>query len=348
MTFPEKKLRVYGSLVAMAFFFVFFMMEMLFSPTKADHLFLKIFIATVPFTIAFWEPTRWLILKLRSRFPDIRYSGKRFKYAMLVLIPYGLLLAYLKVYIEIEYKVWGYAMNYVSYYTWTAGIVLLFILVQAFVYEGVYFFQQWVKSLSEAEDLKRLNLEMQFDSLKVQIQPHFLFNSLNTLVALIEFDTNRAKKFTLELAHMYRYFLEANSSNLVNLSDELDFAQTYFFLLKTRYEDGLYLDVHTIADLDRYSIPPLSLQVLLENAIKHNRISTAEPLYINISIDANQHVITVKNNIQIKEGAIKTGHGLSHLKRKFELIGFPLVIINNAEENGYFEVTLPLIDIKTV
>ncbi|RYY33170.1 MAG: hypothetical protein EOP46_17165 [Sphingobacteriaceae bacterium] len=344
MTFPEKKLRLYGLLVAMAFFFVFFMMEMLFAPSQTDHLRFKIFIATILFTLAFWEPTRWLILKLRKLYPDIRYSGKRFKYAMLVLIPYGCLLAYVKVYIEIEYLVWGFALNFVSYYSWTAGIVLLFILVQTFIYEGIYFFQQWVKSFSEAEDLKRVNLEMQFDSLKVQIQPHFLFNSLNTLVALIEFDHSRAKKFTLELAHMYRYFLEANSSNVVNLSDELDFAQTYFFLLKTRYEDGLYLDVHTEVELDRFSIPPLSLQVLLENAIKHNRISTAEPLYISIVIDDAKQVISVKNNIQIKEGAVKTGHGLLHLQKKFELMGFPLVVIDDGGEGQFFEVTLPLID----
>ncbi len=348
MNFPEKKLRVYGYLTVTVFFFLFFMLEMFFSSWKIPLLLPKVILITIPLTLAFWEPTRWVILRMRKKYKSIGATWKRFRLSLQILIPYGILLGMLRVFLENYFNVWGHTVAFAWYATWTTGTILLFIFVQLFVYEGVYFFQQWAKSLTEAEELKRLHLKTQFDSLKVQIQPHFLFNSLNTLIALIEFQPAKATKFTHELAYMYRYFLEANSRHLVSLEDELNFARTYFFLLKTRYDEGLHLKIYGAEALENYMIPPLSLQLLLENAIKHNVITMAHPLYIYIDILPDAKVVTVRNEIRLKSNANSTGHGLAHLKKKFYLMELPPVIIHDDKVNREFCVTIPIIELPVM
>src|SRR6218665_1733703 len=154
---------------------------------------------------------------------------------------HGLLL--LRLWVEDVTLIWGRRIDFTWYYMWTAGTAVLFMLLQVAIYEGIYFFKQWRTSILEAEELKRLNLETQFDALKVQIQPHFLFNSLNTLVALAEFNPPKPVLFTKELARMYRYFLDVSGKQFISLEDELEFTPTYLSLLKTRYDEGLYMEI---------------------------------------------------------------------------------------------------------
>src|SRR3954462_14515384 len=115
MNFPEKKLRLYGYLTVTAFFFVFFMLEMFFSAWKIDYLLPKVLLVTIPLTLAFWEPTRWIILRLRSRFQGIRYSWKRFSLSMLILIPYGCLLGVARVFLENHFSLWGHYVAFPWY-----------------------------------------------------------------------------------------------------------------------------------------------------------------------------------------------------------------------------------------
>lgn len=343
MNLSEKKLRIVGLLFITVFFFIFFMMEMFFSPWKIPNLFPKILAVTVPYTLAIWEPSRWFILMLRKKKKCKQVARQRIAMAAAVLLPYGLLIGFIRVYLENYTNVWGMQISFVWYFMWSAGTTILFICLQIAVYESFYFFKEWGRSLSETEELKRIHLDMQLDSLKVQIQPHFLFNSLNSLVALIEFNPSKAKKFTVELAHMYRYFLEANDRQMINLEDELAFAETYFLLLKTRYDEGLHLEIANAGKTMDYEVPPLSLQLLLENAIKHNIITKARPLYIHVEFDYMNKVVTVRNNLQRKIQLVKTGKGLNHLSKKFELMNLPEVFIEENNEAKEFSVTIPFI-----
>lgn len=342
MNIPDKKLHNYGFLIAASFFCIFFLTEMFFSSWKITQLPLKVLIVSLFFTAGVWEPTHWVIMFIRKKKQGVRYTWIRIRTELLILIPWALAFAFLRVWLEDHTNLWGMRIDFTWYYMWTLGTALLFMLLQVAVYESIYFFKQWRTSILEAEELKRLNLETQFDALKVQIQPHFLFNSLNTLVALAEFNPPKAVMFTKELARMYRYFLDVSGRQLISLEDELEFTRTYLSLLKTRYDEGLFMEITPTENLDEYVLPPLSLQLLVENAIKHNVISQSKPLHIQIGFDFEQNIVVVRNNLQLKKNTIRTGTGLSHLKQKFRLLGLPAVVVE--EKESVFEVRVPFVE----
>ncbi len=344
MNISDKELHRYGFLVTALFFCAFFLMEMFFSSWKIANLPLKVILITLFFSIGVWEPTHRVIMYIRKKRKGIRYTWVRIRTEMLILIPYAFVFAVFRVWLENHFLFWNRIIDFAWYYTWTVGIAILFILLQIAVYESIYFFKQWRKTILEAEELKRLNLETQFDALKMQIQPHFLFNSLNTLVALAEFTPSRAIIFTQDLARMYRYFLDVSGKQFISLEDELEFTKTYLSLLKTRYDEGLFMDVSHTGNLDDYMLPPLSLQLLVENAIKHNNISRSHPLHIHIFFDFTEKVVIIKNNIQQKKNIIRIGTGLLHLKKKFQLLGLPEVEIIADQKAGEFTVIVPFIE----
>ena len=339
MEFAERKLRVIGYSVFTGIFFVFFMLEMFFS-WQDENLLAKVLLLTVVHTLFIWEPSRFIILFLRKRFPGSIYVKRRLAIAGATLVPYAFLLGFLRIFIEDYSNLWGIPVANFSTYSYTIGISLLFILLELAVYESLYFLSEWNKSKNETEELKRQNMLMQMESLKVQIQPHFLFNTLNTLIGLIELDQARAIRFTENLAYVYRYLLEATGKTLINLEEEVNFSNRYFSMLKTRHPEGLYLS-NTIQDKASCQVPPLCLQILIENAVKHNKVSKARPLHIRIDYNKEQQCIVVTNNLQPKTKVATTGMGLQHLKKKFQLLNFPAIrIIQTAEE---FAVHFPLI-----
>lgn len=338
MTIKEGKLRIVGYFVLTALFFIFFMLEMFFS-WRDEHMFLKVLLLTILHTLAIWEPTRFLILYFRKKYAGLHAVKKRLTRLVAVSVPYAILVGWLRIYLEDQSNLWGVSVANLTTYLYTIGITLLFTLLQIAVYESIYFFEEWNRSRAEAEDMKRLNVQMQMDSLKVQIQPHFLFNTLNTLIGLIEVNKDRAISFTENLAFVYRYLLEANESSLISLEEELRFANTYFSLLKTRYPDGLFL-ANELTDTEGYEVPPLSLQLLIENAVKHNSITRARPLYIHLKYDQDGQRLIVENNLQAKNAPATTGMGLQHLKKKFELLNMPSIHVKTDRDT--FSVSLPL------
>ena len=339
MFIREKTVRITGYVVVTAIFFLFFMMEMFFS-WKDDFLVEKVFFITLLHTWFLWEPTRFILLTLRKNYSGLAHVKKRLWLATLILVPYAFLVGFLRIYLEDATYIWNFPVAHITSYSYTIGISLLFILLELAVYESLYFFDQWNQAQTEAEELRRLNFQVQIDSLKVQIQPHFLFNTLNTLIGLIEVDGNRAIKFTENLAYVYRYLLHANDLMTVSLQEELHFTRTYFSLLKTRYPDGLFL-AESVNLKDAFFIPPLSLHILIENAVKHNNFSSTKPLNIEIrSLDAD-HAILVSNNLQPKTADDKSGKGLAYLKKRFELLNMPSIKVK--KEKDMFSVLLPLI-----
>ena len=216
------------------------------------------------------------------------------------------------------------------------------LLITIIITMGYYlasFFKEWKKLLIHEEQLKREALSLQFDALKNQVNPHFLFNSLNVLTSLVETDPPHAVRFIKQLSEVYRYVLEHKDKELIELNTELQFVNAYIYLQKIRFDTNLRVDL----SLDNISgrIIPLSLQMLLENAIKHNIISTDQPL--NIVIFAEDNYIIVKNNLQKKTVIHETGSiGLNNIRERYAFFSKLPVIIEETED--MFTVKLPLIE----
>ncbi len=183
--------------------------------------------------------------------------------------------------------------------------------------------------------------DMQMRALQSQINPHFLFNGLNTLSSLIDEDPIQAGEFVDELSKVYRYLLRSNENELTTLSIELRFINSYFHLLKTRFGPSISLDVHVDETHSEALLPPLTLQLLVENAVKHNVVLSQKPLTIRIRT-TDEKLLIVENSLQRKTLRVESnGVGLSNIADKYQLLNQPLPIIE--EHEGWFQVKLPLL-----
>ena len=228
-------------------------------------------------------------------------------------------------------------------FTWayiTTGILNIFL---TFLNEGIYRFENWKTNLKEAEELKVAYKQSQLIGLKSQVNPHFLFNSLNSLSGLIQEDTEKAEKFLDEMSKVYRYMLRNDEDPLVKLSTELQFISSYFSLLKARYCEAVQLHIN-IDEADKEKmLPPLSLQVIIENALYQNKTGKTCPLWINIE-SGNENRVIIKNNVQRKiiTETTEQESGLDNLVKKYELMNKQPVEIR--ETGNERIIILPLIN----
>jgi two-component system, LytTR family, sensor kinase len=227
-------------------------------------------------------------------------------------------------------------------FTWayiSTGILNIFL---TFLNEGIYRFENWKANLKETEELKITFKQSQLIGLKSQVNPHFLFNSLNSLSGLIQEDTEKAEKFLDELSKVYRYMLRNDDDPLVKLTTEIQFISSYFSLLKSRYGDAVEVEI-AVTDADKEkSLPPLSLQVIVENALYQNITSKSSPLKITIT-SGKEDTIIIKNNVQRKI-LTETGDqetGLDNLIKKYQLMSEQPVEIH--ESGNERLIVLPLI-----
>jgi hypothetical protein len=202
---------------------------------------------------------------------------------------------------------------------------------------------QWknaVKQESTKQEIVAKTETAKFESLKNQLDPHFLFNSLNVLTSLIGENPQQAERFTTKLSKVYRYVLEQRNKDLVPIEEELKFAKTYMELLGMRFEEAVQFNIPDNISNNELKIVPLSLQLLLENAVKHNVVSTSKPLTINIYEEGSYLIIT--NNVNPKEAIGKsTKIGLQNIADRYGLITDKGVKIEN--NNKTFKVSLPLL-----
>lgn len=201
------------------------------------------------------------------------------------------------------------------------------------------------KGLEKAASLKQQMIEFQFDTLKNQVNPHFLFNSFNTLISIIEEEPKIAVSYVEKLADFFRNMLEYRDQQLIPLEEELELLNTFLFLQKKRYGENLQLTYEITAAQPDACIPPLTLQMLIENAIKHNVISARKPLLIHLSINGDSQ-LRVQNNLQKKRGAVpSTGTGLQNIRSRFELLGRDTMRVRETETE--FIVDIPLLNATT-
>ncbi len=290
-----------------------------------------------------WEVARQTIIWTRRRFSSFAESNRRINYSLvLVAVTTAILMGGICAFYDLTLY-WGYRFTF-SGYVYNIFVALMYAVIIGGIYEGIYFFRKWREAFVEAEALKKANLQSQLDSLKGQINPHFLFNSLSSLSSLIAEDSKRAEKFVDELASVYRYLLQTNEKDLTEVGKELEFITAYFHLLKTRFTGGIELEITIEEKYLNCLIPPLTLQILIENAVKHNVILPERPLTIKVKTD-KEDALVVENNLQKKNArAISNKMGLENIATKYILLKQRKIIIRESEDR--FAVTIPLIKQK--
>lgn len=222
----------------------------------------------------------------------------------------------------------------------TATETFLISLIIVLIYEAAYSYKRLVKTEKEKEELTRIHLQSQYDSLKGQVNPHFLFNSLNSLRQLILNDQQQAADYVEQLSDVYRYLLRSNETDLTSLKKELDFVESYNHLLKTRFGNGYQPQIRVDEKYYDYRIPPLTLQLLVENAVKHNIISSSQPLVLKIA--AVEGKLYVSNNLQKKSISVPSDKmGLANIIAKFKILQDERAEVIETEVE--FTVILPLI-----
>jgi len=313
------------------------------STKEPGETFLTAFLISTFFTAFFWNGCYLIFIFFRRRYPLLAHTGKRLFYTLLSLS------LFLIIFDPLLCLVFGFKsvsdinqpliMFDHSHINFIAAIVI------GSIYENAYFFEKWKLSIQQNEALKSQQIRTQFEVLQNQMSPHFLFNSLNTLTTLIAEDAQLSIAFTEKLSEVYRYILQNKEKELVRLEDELDFVKNYIFLLQIRYPENLKVDFNVNATFLSSSIAPLTIQILVENAIKHNAISKVHPLQIEIYVE-NGKSIVVKNNLQLKKGLEKsTKTGLKNIEKRYAYLSNEQIDVITTAQN--FMVAIPLLHIHT-
>ena len=205
---------------------------------------------------------------------------------------------------------------------------------------SISFFNEWKSSEIKTERLQKQNLDSHLATLKDQVSPHFLFNSLNVLSRLVHEDSKLAEKYINRLSLVYRYLMDNKDKEVVSLESELDFMKSYVFLLKVQFGDSLTVDLEVDSEVEMM-IPPMAVQMLLENAISHNILAERKPLHINIFI-TEDNFLAVSNNLQPSSDSSKSTHaGLRKIRQRYEFLTNKEVAITQTQDE--FIVKVPLI-----
>jgi sensor histidine kinase YesM len=297
---------------------------------------------TILIAFLIWQGNRYLLFSLRSYFNWFNKPVRKIIALLLAVsfytIPISCLLLIGWYYIFLQGKInW----NIVSLSTLIIMICVIFI---THVYETVFLVRESETEMVRNEQLERAKAQAELEALKNQIDPHFIFNSLNTLSHLIEDNPAKARLFNDNMAEVFRYILHNKGRELVLLREEIDFLKDYFSLLKIRFENAVQLHIAIPEMLfEQFLIPPISLQVLIENATKHNEFSEAMPLIVEVEILDDE--LMVSNEIRNKEGQKRSsGIGLQNLDERYKLItGKPIGIRKFDKE---FRVIIPVLKIS--
>jgi len=213
--------------------------------------------------------------------------------------------------------------------------------IYAVFYALLYSYQQYAVAQLEHLQQERKQTELQFEALKSQLSPHYLFNSLNTISSLIYKDTPSAEQFVRRLAQTYQYILATQNRRQVSVQEEIDFVQSYYYLLRIRFQQQLTLEVNLPASVLRSSIPPLTLQILVENAVKHNALQHPdEKLFIYISAQDNTYLRIINTKSQTNSAVHSFRLGLDNIRKRYEFFTDKKVIVRDDEK---FTVALPVL-----
>ncbi len=287
----------------------------------------------------YWTIFRELFIFFRKRHPELKESASRIIYQILaIIVVYFLVGQVIDLFVDNFVKPYMDVPKPKGPITAIASLTVSFFVIS--IYETIFFYTKLQKSITEKEQLERENIKSQLEGLKNQVNPHFLFNSLNTLTYIIPEDPKKAVSFVQQLSKVYRYILEIRNEKLIPLTEELKFLDAYIFLLKERFGDNFKIEVDIPHEYQSHKVVPLSLQLLLENAIKHNIISSLKPLTIEVFVEKGK--LIVRNNLQKKNQVMNsTKAGLQNIKNRHSFYSNKKVEVLSTSE--YFIVMLPLL-----
>jgi LytS/YehU family sensor histidine kinase len=218
--------------------------------------------------------------------------------------------------------------------------ILITLLITS-IHESIFFYRQWKYNFSKSVRLERDNIEARYEALRAQINPHFLFNSLNSLITIAGNNTE-VVNYTQDLSELLRYSPRSGEKELVFLQEEVEILKRYANLQQKRFHPNLSIMIEAPGNCLRMVIPPLVLQMLVENCIKHNVISSEKPLLIEVIADNESVMVT--NNLQRKQSEESTGTGLNNIRGRYKFLTTREVVV--ADDSKSFRVTLPLLQLE--
>lgn len=299
--------------------------------------------ALIP-TICDWIIIRFILIFLRKKYPDFKDDLKRIIFLLFAIITVIFFIDFTVGFLLAKtFTFFGYSSSHMVILKVLLPVILIVIMIMA-IYEAIYYNVRLKKSIRDEEQTKQIMIQAQLDTLRNQAQPHFLFNSLNTLRDIIDQNSKEdAKAFVDNLSGVYRFILESGTTNLISLQEELKFAKAYIHIQTERFGDNLKVNWNIPEDKLSAMIVPMSLQLLIENAIKHNIVSRAKPLVVDIETIDDQ--LIVSNNVQVKSTQTpSTKIGLKNIEKRYALISNILPDIKN--DGNRFMVTLPLLKLS--
>ena len=300
--------------------------------------FLKYFIISFIRTALIWNGSMVIIQYSINRFSMFNETVKLITFQILALTIFVFVVEMGEIFVFENYL--KIPMDRSDRITLIVGSLLITFMISS-IYASVAFFIQWKANLLRAQSLEKANLEARYETLRNQVNPHFLFNSLNTLLMMVS-DNQAASKYVESLSDFMRYMLNTRDKEAVLLRDELKIARQYVFIQQSRFGGKLSVSFEVPESCFHYAIPPLSLQMIIENAIKHNVISKDNPLVVKIFVEDNEYLV-IENNISPKiEKEPSTGVGLENIRNRYLYLTGKVVIVKN--ENGAFIVKLPLFE----
>ncbi|GAB3012100.1 histidine kinase [Spirosoma pulveris] len=295
----------------------------------------------IAFTLLLWEADmRWL-LYTRQRYASIEQTDRR---VIMTFAGYLVITAILEsMFIGLSNlltRTNAYSVGIETYLKWI-GIWFIGVLLIGTVFEVTYYLQKYRETVQESEAMKKAGLQSQYDSLKNQVNPHFLFNALNSLSALISEDRERAGMFLDELSSVYRYLLQAGQRPLVTLAEEMNFLYAYRYLLDVRFGPALCWNINVDDQWLDLMLPPLTLQTLLENALRLNTLLAERPLTLTVATQPGS-ILLVGNTLQRKKAPVLAPQGgLTLLAARYESLHLPAPVIE--DDGQQFCIRLPLI-----
>jgi len=290
------------------------------------------------FSTTNWLVMRSILIALRKKYPSLKDNKKRIPLFFFTIVITVLTVDYL------GNMTLGFVFGQNYNHPLRSKLILPIIIISTMtmaIYEAIYYYVRLKQSIRDEEQAKRAIVQAQLDTLRNQAQPHFFFNTLNTLRDIIDQNTKEeAKEFVNRLSEVFRFILESGNSNLIPLQDELDFSKAYLHIQKERFGENLKVHWNIPKKLNNELTIPMSLQLLLENAVKHNVISRARPLQVKVFVEDDQ--LVVQNRIQPKSTQLPTTKlGLKNIQRRYALIANKTITIS--KEKGFFTVKLPLL-----
>ena len=310
---------------------------------------------TFLYAIYFWESLAFVNKKLYKYYSFEKGIGNRLTlqiiFSMLIVLPVqvlvmGFFLWFIPEQLDQLLIVAVKLEEFIFISTFLVNLILIIAIVLG--YFGVYYFKQWKKTIIQSERLAKEKALMQkewasvqFTNLQNQLNPHFFFNSITSLQSLIYENQELAAQFLQQLSKVYRYILQNKSSNLVSIATELSFIEQYVYLLKTRFQSCLEINIDIDKSAVQHKIVPVTLQVLIENAIKHNRMTDEEPLRLNII--SNGRYLIIENNKQLKRQIENSNKvGLENMKLLYNYLSETKLVVEDLEHK--FSVKVPLLN----